>query len=82
MNCANAPCQTETMYFRSGSLHCIDCGGENGGKASGSERRMIWLCPECSPQMSVETWRPAGEQLRPKRKPLAVPAMRESLVVG
>jgi ribosomal protein L37AE/L43A len=63
MRCANPLCKVESNYFRSGSLHSVDCGS---GLDRRNERRMIWLCRECSPHWAVETWRPAGQQIRPR----------------
>jgi transposase-like protein len=67
MQCANPLCNVESMYFRSGSLHCIDCSEENRTKGNGEQRRLIWLCRECSTRLTVETWRPPGQQMRPRR---------------
>jgi ribosomal protein L37AE/L43A len=61
MRCANPLCKTESNYFRAGSLHCIDCSEQSEG-----ERRVIWLCPDCSARMTVQTWRPAGQQMQPR----------------
>jgi len=63
MQCANPECLREVKYFRSGSLHYIDC-SDFPSKGSRMERRLIWLCPDCSQEMAVESWRPAGEQIR------------------
>jgi hypothetical protein len=71
MRCANPRCQVEALYFRSGSLHCIDREDSNLGKARAAKRQVIWLCPRCSEELTVETWRPAGEQIRPRRFPPA-----------
>jgi hypothetical protein len=27
---------------------------------------MIWLCAHCTPKYTVQTWRPVGEQIRPR----------------
>ena len=66
MKCANPTCKAESKYFRSGSLHCIDCGEASLSKARGECRRLIWLCRDCSDRWAVETWRPAGQQMRPR----------------
>jgi hypothetical protein len=63
MRCANPGCVQEAIYFRSGSLHWIDVRGRNSEKPT-PRRQMIWLCAECSRCYVVETWRPAGEQVR------------------
>jgi hypothetical protein len=64
MKCANPLCGFESLYFRSGSLHYID--SEEGilGNRADAQRKLIWLCPECTELWSVQTWRPPGEQLR------------------
>ncbi|RXS96558.1 hypothetical protein [Silvibacterium dinghuense] len=67
MHCANPSCQVEAKYFRSGSLHSVDCG--QGGQKQEKRQRIVWLCPHCTREWTVESWRPAGEQLR--RKPHA-----------
>ena len=69
MRCGNAACGIEAKYFRDGSLHCIDCGNPDGPDRS-YRRQVIWLCPQCSEELTVETWRPPGEQIRPRRLPL------------
>lgn len=64
MRCANAQCQIESDYLRSGSLYAID---EHSVNARGRQSRFIWLCSQCTPRFVVETWRPPGQQLRPGR---------------
>ena len=84
MRCANPICGVESLYFRSGSLHCVDCCANpicgfnfrSGslrcidcregvrGKEVEAQRKLVWLCRECSKLWSVETWRPPGQQLR------------------
>jgi hypothetical protein len=70
MQCANPLCSAASKYFRSGSLHCIDC-IEQDPSVDGERRKVIWLCGECTMQFSVETWRPPGQQLRPRRARIA-----------
>lgn len=70
MRCVNPICRTETNYFRSGSLHCIDRNGHGAAGAGGEQRQLVWLCPACSLRFVVETWRPPGQQLVPLRGPL------------
>lgn len=62
MLCANPNCRHESHYLRDGSLYCVDDAEVEGGH---QHRRFIWLCKTCAPKFHVETWRPAGEQLRP-----------------
>ena len=64
MRCANPGCQAEALYFRSGSLHWIDNQAQMGGTPQRRTTRLIWLCAECSKTFVVQTWRPAGQQLR------------------
>ncbi|TCK73562.1 hypothetical protein [Acidipila rosea] len=65
MICANPHCAAQAIYFRSGSLHWINEAKQQAG--GGSERqRPIWLCAACTELYVVQTWRPAGEQLRLK----------------
>lgn len=67
MKCANPMCRSESMYFRSGSLHCIDPSKGPPAKGAEAKRRIVWLCRNCSDHWAVETWRPAGQQMRPRR---------------
>ena len=77
MQCENPLCNVESMYFRSGSLHCIDRCGPVGMMAHGDQRRVIWLCEDCSMHFTVETWRPPGQQLQESRLRIAsVPGHR------
>ncbi len=69
MKCANPLCGFESLYFRSGSLHCIDSREEARGARAQAPRKLIWLCRECTKLWFVETWRPPGQQLR-RRDPL------------
>lgn len=64
MRCANPGCQVEVLYFRSGSLHWIDTPAQLDGSPPRRAIRLIWLCAVCSRSLVVETWRPAGEQIR------------------
>jgi hypothetical protein len=68
MKCAIPSCGLESLYFRSGSLHCVDCIDSIQNDAGPAKRKLIWLCRECTALWVVETWRPPGEQLR--RRPL------------
>ena len=78
MRCINALCSTETSYFRSGSIHCIDRSQESQSEMSGEKRQLVWLCPECSRTFAVQTWRAPGQQLRVRSvstpRPLAIVA--------
>jgi hypothetical protein len=67
MRCANPGCQTETLYFRSGSLHWIDTPPPLEGMPRRRGTRLIWLCAVCSKNLVVQTWRPAGQQVRCRR---------------
>jgi hypothetical protein len=57
------------LYFRSGSLHCIDSRDENRGNRTEARQKLIWLCGECTELWSVETWRKPGQQLRRRDLP-------------
>ncbi|MBB6143226.1 ribosomal protein L37AE/L43A [Silvibacterium bohemicum] len=70
MHCANPNCSSESKYFRGGSLHCIDCGEAAGEQFRGARRPLIWFCPDCAAHWAVETWRPAGQQMRCLSSPL------------
>ena len=74
MRCGNPLCQAESMYFRNGSLHCVDCEERGPGNAKATKRQVIWLCQRCSEDLTVETWRPPGEQIRRRRFQPAGPA--------
>jgi len=69
MRCANAKCQTETLYFRGGSLHCLDRYEDAPVGAKQVRRQLVWLCPDCSRDFVVEGWREPGEQLVRRRLP-------------
>jgi hypothetical protein len=64
MKCANPICGLEVLYFRSGSLHLINSADAIRDDLAAAPRKLIWLCRECTPLWSVETWRPPGQQLR------------------
>jgi hypothetical protein len=50
MKCANRLCDSEALYFRSGSLHAIDCiaAEERIEDEPVLRQRVIWLCEKCS----------------------------------
>ncbi len=64
MRCANPDCDAEALYFRSGSLHWMNNPPRPDVSPARPETSLVWLCAECSKTLVVETWRPAGEQLR------------------
>jgi len=70
MKCANPKCTAEGLYLRSGSLHEIDfiVTGEKGGNDRTIRRKIVWLCPHCSTQFEIETWRPPGQQLQRRNR--------------
>jgi hypothetical protein len=69
MHCINALCSTETIYFRSGSVHCVDRSEESRTEMRGEQRQLVWLCPQCSHTFVVQTWRAPGQQLRVRTEP-------------
>jgi hypothetical protein len=66
MKCANRLCNSEALYFRSGSLHAIDYISTEQETADEPilRQKVIWLCDNCSRLFTVDTWRPPGKQLR------------------
>lgn len=69
MRCANPLCNQEALYYRDGSLHWISSTDDNDGAAYGEHSdKLIWLCSRCSEEMVVETWRPPGQQIRPRSR--------------
>ena len=60
LECAIPKCGNREKFLRSGSLDLIESERENGRVA----KEMIWLCASCTSQYTVQTWRPAGEQIR------------------
>jgi len=65
MRCANPGCRVESLYFRGGSLNWVEVIDPNDPfTAEGVTQKLIWLCPECSSQFEVQTWRPPGQQIR------------------
>src|SRR5689334_18555926 len=57
MHCANPQCRVESAYLRSGRVYGIH-------EDESRRVRFIWLCSRCASKFVVETWRPAGQQLR------------------
>lgn len=64
LHCANPDCKREVQYFREGRLYMMDDPQKDSHCVAHGARKIVWLCRECSVQMSVEDWRPAGEQLQ------------------
>lgn len=79
MRCANPACHAEAIYFRSGSLHWVDDPFAGREAKAPAELHLIWLCAECSRSCQVETWRPAGQQIRSGRGEV-VPMCRQKTV--
>jgi hypothetical protein len=79
MKCANWLCSAESLYFRSGSLHAVDCiAGEE--QAEGEpilRQKVIWLCENCSGLFTIDTWRPPGEQLHAQKPVLRIVSRRQ-----
>jgi hypothetical protein len=71
MRCANAKCRIETLYFRGGSLHCMDQCEDAPAGVKRERRQLVWLCPDCSRDFVVEGRREPGEQLVRRRLPPA-----------
>lgn len=78
LNCAVPGCSATQHALHSGRLHLIDTPLETG--MGQSRKKYIWLCSECSKTHVVQTWRPAGEQIRRKalRPVLAFPPQSET----
>lgn len=69
LNCAIPECSASQRTLDSGNLHLIDALIEAAGAGSDeSRKKYIWLCSACSKAYVVQTWRPAGDQIR-RRKP-------------
>lgn len=65
MKCANALCNAESLYFRSGSLHAIDVViDETAAEEPVLKQKVVWLCERCTELFTIENWRPPGEQFR------------------
>ncbi|HET8638512.1 MAG TPA: hypothetical protein VFL96_16815 [Acidobacteriaceae bacterium] len=75
MKCANDLCDTESLYFRGGSLHAIDVvlDETEAGKPA-FKQKMVWLCERCTKLFTIQNWRPPGEQLRTLRTQVGPPA--------
>jgi hypothetical protein len=69
MRCINTLCSTETIYFRSGSVHCINRSEASRTEMKGEQRQLVWLYPQCSHTFVVQTWRASGQQLRVRTVP-------------
>lgn len=85
MKCANCLCNAESLYFRSGSLHAVDCIATEEqveGKAI-LRQKVIWLCENCSNLFTIDTWRPPGQQLHAHKLVLRIVSRRQgSIGVG
>jgi transposase-like protein len=96
MHCAGLNCLEEAHYFRCGSLHWVDT-SERVAEKPTATKHMIWLCAECSRRYVVETWRPAGQQVRsrshvspedyvsmsvPIRSTISIPASKSAEAFG
>ena len=62
LECAIPKCCAREKLLRSGTLHLADVVLADGSVA----KKMIWLCAGCTSLYSVQTWRAAGEQIRPR----------------
>lgn len=62
LECAIPNCCGHDKFLRSGTLHLADIVQKDGSVA----QKMIWLCDECTQRYTVQTWRPPGEQIRPR----------------
>ena len=60
LECAIPNCGGRERSLCSGTLHLADIVRNDGS----SVKKMIWLCAGCTRQYLVQTWRPAGEQIR------------------
>jgi hypothetical protein len=72
--CAVPECSSSQRALHSGNLHLIDTpidGAEAGSPQS--RKKYVWLCSECSKTHVVQTWRPAGEQIRHRKPNPALP---------
>ena len=82
--CAIPECSASQRTLDSGNLHLIDALIEVGGVVSDqSRKKYVWLCSACSEAYVVQTWRPAGHQIR-RRKPqpaLPFPVQAETKTV-
>lgn len=75
LECAIPQCEGREKFLRSGTLHLVDCKGSDGAIG----KKMVWLCALCTQQYIVQTWRPAGEQIRPR---LNIPVHEFADVLG
>jgi len=64
LHCAVPGCNVQEKYLRAGSLHMVDLLVE--GEAT---PRIVWFCHGCTASHTVQTWRPAGEQIQPRVRP-------------
>lgn len=63
LRCAISGCKGQEKFLRSGSLQLLDV-------LTGDEQvvqRMVWFCAECTEKYVVQSWRPAGEQIRDRK---------------
>lgn len=75
MQCATPECAAHTLHPRSGGILFVDVldGARCVGGCQIIQGRVIWLCDSIG-ALSIETWRPPGQQVRPSRRfPVAYP---------
>lgn len=63
LTCAIPECQAQERFLRSGTLHLVDVPRD----ARRDAKKMIWLCPVCSVNYTVQGWREPGQQIRPRQ---------------
>lgn len=60
LKCAISGCKAQQKFLRSGSLQLLDVLTSDRQMV----KRMVWFCAECTEKYVVQSWRPAGEQIR------------------
>lgn len=82
MQCANPECSSHRLCRRCSGLSAVDFldGSGRAGECQIIQRRVIWLCDAGIGALSIETWRPPRQQLRPSRSfPVAFPRSRRTI---
>jgi hypothetical protein len=63
LKCAIPGCEAQEKSLQSGTLQIVDT-----AKEERMTKRMIWFCSACTPKYVVQSWRPSGEQVQPRRE--------------
>lgn len=67
LTCAIPECLASEKTLRSGNVYLVDVIEESSGpEVPEARKKFVWLCASCVHTHAVQTWRPAGQQIRSK----------------